>query len=51
MRGHGAGRILPVSSGHLGTRPWRRQDRDYTDRSVSGPVRACFTDVRGWGHS
>lgn len=48
MRGHGAGTILPVSSGHLGMRPRGRQDRDCTDRSVSGPVRACFTDVRGW---
>lgn len=47
-RGHGAGTILPVSSGHLGTRPRGCQDRDCTDRSVSGPVRACFTDVRGW---
>lgn len=46
MRGHGAGTILPVSSGHLGTRPRGRQDRDCTDRSVSGPVRACFTDCR-----
>lgn len=39
----------PLSSGHLGTRPWGRQDRDCMDRSVSGPVRACLQMSQGLG--